>query len=155
MTGETWEVYNSDALSPALGGIFVRSGQVRRITDDGSTPVAGPLGTEQFDLVDPSQSWDGGTITALDSTDAPCWSPTPSSPLAYRSGSRGANCYRRPSTRLVGSGPSTLVGHAAVRVLAGEGSWEPASVRGYPGRLTAFRVSVDGTRVAVVVREGQ
>ena len=42
-----------------------------------------------------------------------------------------------------------------VRVLSGEGSWEPSlGAWVLRGRLTAFRVSVDGTRVAVVVAAG-
>jgi hypothetical protein len=155
MTGETWEVYNSDELSPALGGIFVRSDVVRRITDDGSTPVAGPLGTGQFDLVDPSQSWDGGTITALDSTRRTLLVSNPF--LSARVQERLSGRRLLPaSIDEAGRIWAVDVGGRTPRVsvLEGEGSWEPASVRGYQGRLTAFRVSVDGTRVAVVATKG-
>ncbi len=130
MTGETWEVYNSDALSPALGGIFVRSGQVRRITDDGSTAVAGPLGTEQFDVVDPSQSWDGGTITALDSDRRTLLVTNPF--LSARVQERLSGRQLLPaSIDEAGRIWAVDVGgpRLRVRVLPGEGSWEPARCR--------------------------
>ena len=155
MTGETWEVYDSDDLTPALGGIFVRSGTVRRITDDGSAPVEGPLGSGQRDVVEPSQSWDGGTITALDPTRRSLLVTNPflsARVQAQLSGRRllPASIDEAGRTWAVDVGGST----PRVRVLSGEGSWLRASLSGLRGQLTTFRVSVDGTRVAVVVERG-
>ena len=155
MTGETWEVYDSDALTPALGGIFVRSGTVRRITDDGSARVEGPLGSGQLDVVDPSQSWDGGTIAALDPTRRSLLVTNPFLSARVQeqlSGRRLLPASIDEAGRIwaVDVGAST----PRVRVLSGEGPWVRASLSGFRGRLAAFRVSVDGTRVAVVVERG-
>ncbi len=156
MTSETWEGYNSDALSPALGGVFVRSGVVRRITDDGSAPVEGPLGTGELDVVEPSQSWDGGTITALDRTRRSLLVSNPflSARLQQRLSGKQLlpasidDAGRIWAVDVGGSRPK-------VRVLDGEGPWIRAAMGDFRGRLTAFRVSVDGTRVAVVVERGK
>ncbi|MCZ3385998.1 MAG: LpqB family beta-propeller domain-containing protein, partial [Actinomycetia bacterium] len=157
MTGETWEVYDSDALAPALGGIFVRAGVVRRITEGGSAPVEGPLGgAGQLEVVDPSQSWDGGTITALTQSKKTLLGTEPF--LSARVQERLTGRLLLPAS-LDESGRIWAVdvggSQAAVRVLDDGGSWTRATLSGLKGRVAAFRVSVDGTRVAVVVERGE
>lgn len=155
MTRDTWESYDSDALTPTLGAIFVRSGTVRRLTDDGSTPVQGPLGGGRFDVLAPSQSWDGGTVTALDRSGGRMLVTRPFLSAGVEA--------RLPGRQLL---PASIdaedrvwaVDNAGdrprVRLLDGGGDWESVSVRGLSGRLAAFRVSADGTRVAVVTEPG-
>ncbi len=151
MTRDTWETYDSDALSPALGGLFVRGGVVRRLTEDGSAPVQGLLGTGQLSVDEPSQSWDGGTVTALDDGGRTLLVTRPFVSAGVQT--------RVTGTRLL---PASIDAQDRVwsvdvsdsrpriRVLDGEGGWEPVAVRGLRGPLATFRVSVDGTRVAVV-----
>jgi hypothetical protein len=155
MTRETWEIYDSDSMSPALGAIFVRSGIVRRVTDENSTPVEGALGDGRREVAAPSQSWDGGTITALtpDRTNLLVTNPFLSAGVATQISGRD---FLPASIDDVGRVWAVDVGgeQPRVRVLGDGGSWGSASLRGLPGRLVAFRVSVDGTRVAVVVERG-
>jgi hypothetical protein len=151
MTRDTWELYDPNTLEPALGAVFVRSGTVRRLTDEGSTTVQGPLGDGRFDVAHPSQSWDGGTLTALGSSGEQLLVTQPFlSPgvVARLSGRRLLPASIDAEERIwavdaAGERPR-------VRVLDGAGGWEPVSVQGLRDRLVAFRVSADGTRVAVV-----
>ncbi|MEO8106918.1 MAG: LpqB family beta-propeller domain-containing protein [Actinomycetes bacterium] len=152
MTRETWETYDPDRLTPALGALFVRGGVVRRLTDDGSGPVPGPLGAIQTTLAQPSQSWDGGTVTALANGGRTLLVSHPFVSARVQERLRGQELL-----------PASLdaedrvwavdVGSAKPRVqlLDGARAWEQVQVRGLHGRLEAFRVSVDGTRVAVVI----
>lgn len=156
MTGETWEAYDSDSLSPALGGIFVRAGAVRRITDTGSTAVEGPLGTAGSNVGHPSQSWDGGTITALNRRMSTLFVTNPfiSAGVQDRlSGDRLLPASLDESGRIW----AVDVGkpEPQVHVLWPSQSWQLAEMSAFVGRLTAFRVSVDGTRVAAVVERGK
>ncbi len=151
MTRDTWETYDSDALAPALGGLFVRGGVVRRLTDDGSVPVQGLLGTGQLSVDEPSQSWDGGTVTALDDNKRTLLVTRPFVSARLRTRVTGdrllpASIDAQDRIWAVDVGRPT----PRIRVLDNEGAWKPVSVRGLRGRLATFRVSVDGTRVAVV-----
>jgi hypothetical protein len=154
MTRETWESYDSDRITPALGGLFVRGGVVRRLTDDGSEPVPGPLGAGDITVAEPSQSWDGGTVTALANGGRTLLVSRPFVSAALQERLRGQQLL-----------PASL--DAADRIWAvdvgsdkprvrlldeASGRWEQVLVRGLRGRLAAFRVSVDGTRVAVVTK---
>jgi hypothetical protein len=155
MTGDTWERYDPDALAPALGAVFVRAGSVRRLTDDGSAPVQGPLGDGRFDVVEPSQSWDGGTITALDRGGRRLVVTRP----FLSAGVEARLSGRQLLPASIDAEDRVWVVDAAgdrprVRLLDGDGGWESVSVRGLSNRLAAFRVSADGTRVAVVTEPG-
>ncbi len=156
MTRDTWEGYDSDSLSPALGALFVRSGVVRRITEGGSTPVEGALGAGQREVVAPSQSWDGGTITALNPSKT---SLLVTHPFLSAGVEQQLSGRRFLPASIDGSGRVWAVDGGGttpkVRVLDQAGSWQSATLRGLRGSLMAFRVSVDGTRVAVVVARGQ
>lgn len=155
MTRDTWERYDPDTLAPALGAVFVRSGTVRRLTDEGSTPVQGPLGDGRFEVVQPSQSWDGGTISALDRSGRQLLVTQPflSAGVVARLSGRQllpASVDAEDRVWAVDAGGN----RPRVRVLDGEGGWEPVSVRGLRDRLVALRISADGTRVAVVTAPG-
>ncbi|MCZ3389965.1 MAG: LpqB family beta-propeller domain-containing protein [Actinomycetia bacterium] len=156
MTRETWEVYDSGALSPALGALIVRSGVVRRITDSGSAPVEGALGAGQREVVAPSHSWDGGTITALNPSRTAMLVTHPFLSAGVKEQLSGRS-FLPASIDDVGRVWAVDAGGSIpkVRVLGEEGSWQSASLRGFRGSLMAFRVSADGTRVAVVVEQGQ
>lgn len=155
MSRDTWEGYDPDALTPALGGIFTRSGTVRRLTAEGSTPVEGPLGAGQRAVVEPSQSWDGGTITALNERRTHLLVTNPF--LSARVEEQLSGRRMLPaSIDSVGRVWAVDVGGRKLRVraLAENSGWESVAVHRYPGRLSAFRVSADGTRVAIVVERG-
>jgi hypothetical protein len=156
MTRETWEIYDSDSMSPALGAIFVRSGVVRRVTDEGSSPVEGALGDGRRQVVAPSQSWDGGTITALNPSETALLVTNPFLAAGVATQLSGRD-FLPASVDDVGRVWAVDVGGSTPRVtvLSDEGSWGSVSLRGLQGKLTAFRVSVDGTRVAVVVERGE
>lgn len=153
-TRDTWTQYDSDDLVPALGGVFVRSGVVRQLVDGGSRPVEGPLGRDDADVRDPSQSWDGGTIAAL--------TPDRRALLVTRPFLSASVVDRRRGQELL---PATVDGddrlwsvdvgtsRPRVKVLVDD-QWRSVGLESIDGRLTAFRVSVDGTRVAVVVERG-
>lgn len=152
MTRQTWEIYDSDQMTPALGAVFARGGVIRRLADDGSRPVQGPLGAGGIAVEKPSQSWDGGTVTALanDRRSLVVSRPFVSARVQERlSGRRWLPASLDAEGRIwaVDVGPAK----PEVRLLnATGGGWEKVDVRGFRGRLAAFRVSVDGTRVAVV-----
>ena len=162
MTGETWEQYDPDSLSPALGAIYERRGSVRHLTSEGSAPVEGPLGSGALDVREPSQSWDGGTVAALDRSRQqllvthPFLSPDL---VTQREGQRLLPASIDADGRLW----SLDVGGAQprLRVLVGE-RWHGATLStGFarsagPTRsrdISVFRVSADGTRVAMVVHD--
>lgn len=152
MTRETWEVYDSDQVTPALGGLLARGGVIRRLTEEGSRAVPGPLGSGRIDVEAPSQSWDGGTVTALanDRRSLLVSRPFVSARVEERlQGDRLLPASLDAEGRVwavdVGSNKPE------VRLLDDDGGgWAAVKMRGLRGRLAAFRVSVDGTRVAVV-----
>ncbi|HUV47739.1 MAG TPA: LpqB family beta-propeller domain-containing protein, partial [Actinomycetes bacterium] len=129
-----------------------RGGIVRRLTDDGSDPVTGPLGAGDIPLSAPSQSWDGGTVTALANRGRTLLVSRPFVSAGVEERLRGQQLLPA-SLDAEDRIWSVDVGSAKpqVRLLDGAGSsWGEVLVRGLRGRLAAFRVSVDGTRVAVV-----
>lgn len=152
MTRQTWEVYDSDQVTPVLGALFTRGGVVRRLTDDGSRPAQGPLGTGKIAVEEPSQSWDGGTVTALADGRRSMVVSRPFVSAKVQERLRGER-WLPASLDAEGRIWAVDVGSPKpeVRILDDDGGgWQHVSVRGLRGRLAAFRVSVDGTRVAVV-----
>jgi hypothetical protein len=153
-TRDTWSEYDSDDLVPALGGILVRQGVVRQLDGDASRPIEGPLGRQDADVRDPSQSWDGGMVTALTQDRRALLVTEPflsASVVDRRRGQRLLPATVDGDDRLW----SVDVGGAQPRVeVRIDDVWRPAGIERLDGRLTAFRVSVDGTRVAVVVERG-
>lgn len=155
MDADTWATYDPDALVPALGALFVRAGTISSWNDEGErVPVDGPLGSGAREVRSPSQSWDGSVVTGLSTNARTLWLTTPfvSAGVARQTSGR----------RLL---PASVDGDGDVWVVdAGDevpqvsrsvdaGPWRPVTFPPVPGRLTGFRVSVDGTRVAVVVRD--
>jgi hypothetical protein len=152
MTRQTWETYDPDQVAPALGGLFTRGGLIRRLTEDGSRAVPGPLGTGEIVVEKPSQSWDGGTVTALTDDRRSLVVSRPFISAKIEERVRGER-WLPASLDAEGRVWAVDVGSPKpeVRLLDDDGAgWDEVTVRGLRGRLAAFRVSVDGTRVAVV-----
>jgi hypothetical protein len=151
-TSETWESFDPNALTPGLGALFVREGVVRRLDDEGRQPkVQGALGLGHYNVRDPSQSWDGATITALNQRRTQLLVTHPF-------------LERRVDSRLPGRGllPATIdandrvwaldVGGRRPTLWVSQGArWRRAVLRVPPGEITSLRVSADGTRMAIVV----
>lgn len=155
MDAGTWETYDPDALVPALGPLFVRGGVVRRWSDQGgSEPVEAALGTGERPVRSPSQSWDGSVVTGLSADAGTLWVTTP-----YVSADvvRQLSGGRLLPASVDGDGDvwAVDVGSAKPRAFrsAGAGPWRVVSFPRIDGSLRGFRVSVDSTRVAVVVED--
>jgi hypothetical protein len=140
-------------LSATLGGIFVRGDQVRQLTDGGSEPVGGLLGRGKRDVRDPSESWDGGTITSLDESRNRLMVTHPLSRGGVVASIHGGELL--PAS-IDGDGVVWAVDRSeqppTIMRLTRSDEWRQVNVRGLNASVRAFRVSIDGTRVAVVVR---
>jgi hypothetical protein len=151
-TADTWDRYETDALTPALGPIFVRDGAVRRLQDGKPVPVQGALGRGGHDVREPSQSWDGSTVTALNQSASRLLLTHPfvSAGVAHVENGR----HLLPAT-IDGDGRvwSLDVGgkRPQLRVLDGN-HWKTAELQAPSGDIRSFRVSADGTRMAMVLR---
>jgi hypothetical protein len=157
LTAATWDQYEPDSLTPALGALFVRHGDVRRLDDNQSSSAPGALGKGRYDVQLPSQSWDGTTLTALDQSRTRLYV---THPFVSSDVSKVARGDRLLPATIDGDGRLWLLDtggkHLRLRVLDGKG-WQSAVLRAPRGVITSFRVSIDGTRVAMVVhpkREG-
>jgi hypothetical protein len=161
-TADTWEAYETSALSPALGLVFTRNGGVRHLDQEALTtgshlsePVLGALGSGQRAVRDPSQSWNGQTVTALNRARTRLLVTHP----GVRPGVADTVTGRRllPAT-IDGDGRlwSIDVGAARPRLRYLEGSnWFTAKLRAPRGAITSLRVSPDGTRMAMVLTRGE
>jgi hypothetical protein len=151
-TADTWDRYEPDALTPALGPIFVRSGVVQRFDNGKRDPVQGALGRGGHDVREPSQSWDGGTVTALDQTSTRLLVTHPFVSAGVADVESGKHLL--PAT-IDGDGRLWLLDVGGktprLRVLDGD-RWHAAYLQAPRGEIRSFRVSADGTRVAMVLR---
>ena len=159
MDADTWATYDPDALVPALGALFVRAGTVRSWDEDGDpAPVEGALGSGAREVRSPSQSWDGSVVTGLRPDARTLWLTTP---FVSADVARQLSGRRLLPASVDGQGDVWVVdvgaGKPQVSRSVDAGPWRPVAFPRVAGRLSGFRVSVDGTRVAVVVsnRRGQ
>ena len=160
-TADTWEQYETDALSPALGLVFTRGGGVRHLDDvalatgsNRSVPVPGALGSGRREVRDPSQSWNGQTITALNRSRTRLLVTRPGLVPGVADDLSGRRLL--PAT-IDGDGRlwATDVGRSRPRLRYLEGDrWRTATLRAPRGTITSLRVSPDGTRMAMVVTGG-
>jgi hypothetical protein len=151
-TSETWESFDPNALTPALGALFVRDGVVRRLDEEGREPkVQGALGLGNYDVRDPSQSWDGATITALNQRGTRLLVTHPF--LARGVDSRLPGSDLLPATIDANDRVWALdVGGRRPALWVSQGErWRRAVLRVPPGEITSLRVSADGTRMAIVI----
>ena len=154
-TSETWERFDPDTLTPALGALYVDDGVVRRIDGDNRPTLQGAFGTGEFDVRSPSMSWTGNIVTALNQSRTELLLNNPFLSLRVDDTVTGR--------RLL---PASIDGDDRVwlldvggqkprlRVRVGE-RWRSAVFREPAGSIQSFRVSPDGSRVAVVVSRGR
>ena len=62
---ETWERFDPNGLPASAAALLVRQGVVRRVDGDSAVPLAGPLGSGDFDARHPATSADGSVVSAL------------------------------------------------------------------------------------------
>lgn len=155
MDADTWATYDSDALVSALGALFVKGGTVSSWSDDGDpVPTEGVLGSGDREVRSPSQSWDGSVVTGLSADARTLWLTTP---FVSDGVARQISGRRLLPASVDGQGDVWVVDTGAevpqVSRSVDAGPWRQVTFPPIAGRLTGFRVSVDGTRVAVVVRD--
>lgn len=155
MDADTWATYDSDALVPALGPLFVKGGTVSSWSEDGDpVPTDGVLGSGDREVRSPSQSWDGSVVTGLSADARTLWLTTP---FVSDGVARQISGRRLLPASVDGQGDVWVVDTRAevpqVSRSVDAGPWRQVNFPQVAGRLTGFRVSVDGTRVAVVVRD--
>ena len=150
-TSETWERYHSEALTPALGALYVDDGVVHRIDGDNRPTVQGAFGTGDLDVRDPSMSWNGSIVTALNQSRTELLLNNPFLSLRVDDTVEGRRFL-----------PATIDGDDRVwlldvggreprlRVRTGD-RWRSAVLRAPAGEIRSFRISPDGSRVAMVV----
>jgi hypothetical protein len=153
-TSETWERYDSDTLTPALGALYVDDGVVYRIDGDNRPTVQGAFGTGDFDVRDPSMSWNGGIVTALNQSRTELLLNNPFLSLRVDDTVEGRRFL--PAT-IDGDDRAWLLDvggrEPRLRVRTGD-RWRSAVLRAPAGEIRSFRVSPDGARVAVVISRG-
>ena len=136
-----------------MGGIFVRNDRVRQLTDGGSEPVGGLLGKANQDVRDPSETWDGVTVTALNESRSRLMVTHPLTGGGVVASLHGGNLL--PAS-IDGDGVVWAIDRSkrppTIMRLTTSDEWRQVNVRGLNESVRAFRVSIDGTRVAVVVR---
>jgi hypothetical protein len=151
-TADTWDRYETDSLMPALGPIFVRNGVVHRVDNGKPLPVQGALGRGGHDVSEPSQSWDGGTVTALDQSATRLLVTHPFVSAGVADVVTGQHLL--PAT-IDGDGRLWVLDTGGqrrqLRVLDGD-HWRTAALKAPAGDIRSFRISADGARVAMVVR---
>jgi hypothetical protein len=151
LTAATWDQYEPDSLTPALGLLFVRDGEVRRLDDREPASAPGALGKGRYDVQRPSQSWDGSTVTALDQSQTHLYV---THPFVSSDVSKVARGDRLLPATIDGDGRLWLLDDGGkrprLRVLDGN-HWRSAALQVPHGVITSFRVSIDGTRVAMVI----
>jgi hypothetical protein len=154
-TADTWDRFETDALSPALGLLLVRQGRVLQLAAGGTTseqprPLPGALGSGRLQVTDPSQSWDGQTVTALNERGTQLLVSEQSTVDRLRGD------QLLPAT-LDGDGRLWVadVGRTSPRLRYRSGDrWRTVTLDAPRGVITCLRVSPDGTRMALVVRRG-
>lgn len=160
-TADTWEQYETGALSSALGLLFVRSGSVQQLDPESlttgatrSSPLSGALGSGRRDVRDPSQSWDGQTVTALNSSRTKLFITHPGVERGVDSTVVGR---RLLPASIDADGRLWLMDvgrdQPRLRYLEG-GHWSTARLKAPRGTVTSMRVSPDGTRMALVIQRG-
>ena len=153
LTADTWEEFDPDSLTPVFGALFVRDGVVRALNGDSSSRVIGPLGDGSYTVAEPSQSWSGDIITGLDQAHQQLLVSRPFGPP-------GVSILRGQDLL-----PATIDGHSRMWSLdvggrrphleVNDGTrWRAAGLRVPRGDISTFRVSADGTRVAIVQQKG-
>jgi hypothetical protein len=155
---ETWAAYNPNGLPTSAAALLVRQGVVRRVQDDGSTPVEGTLGSGAVRARHPATSADGSVVAALLDNGSTAVVEEPFLSKALETVLEGNN-LAPPSMDAVGS--LWLVdredGGSRVWRRTPDGRLRAVQVPELRNRVVSgLRVSLDGTRVAVVVldREG-
>jgi hypothetical protein len=154
---ETWDTFNPNRLPDSATALLVREGMVRRVVDGRAVPLVGPLGNGEFLVRHPATSADGSTVAALSRDGTTALRQQPFLSAKVETVLRGRR-LAAPSIDAIGS--LWLVD----RVDSGSQVWmQPPNGRlrqvRAPGLRNRFvvtlRVSLDGTRVAVVIRDRQ
>jgi hypothetical protein len=151
-SANTWDRYEPDSLKPALGAVFTQGDVVQRLDGGERTRAPGALGSGRYEVQQPSQSWDGSTLTALslDSTQL-----LVTHPLVNADVSRVLRGRHLLPATIDGQGRLWLLDvggpEPRLRVFQG-GRWRSAVLQAPPGHIRSFRVSADGTRVAIVLQ---
>lgn len=154
-TAQTWISYDPNALPESASGVLVRKGVVAQLDEQTPEPIVGPLGSRSLQVSDPAISADGSVVAALVSGGtkvvlqerfvsgslstvlrgnkfiAPSFDASGSLWLVDRSKGESALYCRLPTGRLLRVRSPELRDRAVV----------------------SFRIALDGTRAALVVKD--
>ena len=152
----TWSLFDPNRLPDAASAVLIRRGAVHRIVDGRAVATPGPFGSGRLELRDPATSPDGLRMAALSDDGERVYLNQGTTEPTVEVIAEGAN-FSRPSFAVDGS--LWLVDRSGSngqrsKIWRKPVDGDPLQVRAPELRDRAvqqLRVSLDGTRVAVVV----